>query len=266
MQYLEKSPAIFSATLAIADARNAQNVVLVLSQLLKSVCGVKYTFDLTHSAECVMDSTHKTNASDTAEVKVAYLQRWLALLLDDFGLNPAFVHMDKGSAQIAAATVVWTGVKLSLCLWHMDRAIRARFMQGKVPPRYKVWQLTPPMWVFHTTKDEMVRQECTKISSDKEVNALSARAEHNHDTVSILDESQLLASAHVAQTIQELSLWLIQHASDIQHAPRQLAKVQKLLHPIQAYRKSILAVNNMRKQQRTNQASSLTVMYEPPQQ
>ncbi|RQM26133.1 hypothetical protein B5M09_005824 [Aphanomyces astaci] len=63
MQYLEKSPAIFSATLAIADARNAQNVVLVLSQLLKSVCGVKYTFDLTHSAECVMDSTHKTNAS-----------------------------------------------------------------------------------------------------------------------------------------------------------------------------------------------------------
>ncbi|ETV75773.1 hypothetical protein H257_10143 [Aphanomyces astaci] len=107
-----------------------------------------------------------------------------------------------------------------------------------VPPRYKVRQLTPPMWVFPTTKDEMLRQECTKKSSDKEVNALSARPELNHDTVSILDESQLLVSAHVAQTIHELSSWLIQHASDIQHAPRQLAKVQKLLHPIQAYRKS----------------------------
>ncbi|ETV71260.1 hypothetical protein H257_13398 [Aphanomyces astaci] len=450
---------------------------------------------------------------DTAEVKAAYLQRWLALLRDNFGLHPAFVHMDKDSAQIAAATAVWTGVKLSLYLWHMDRAIRARFIQGnvfpdirrfaptntllhvegytpafpavwvhgahvleesfcdkavlgpllslmkshykahpfmsmhddampphdkscvfyiraveeiynfckecsasylfvylfnnwysenefkrwarsqcptalatlrtsmmaeahfnclkyrflkdfqrprldllcfiivtniqewyidkfiratdgrisyalpswesrmnaqwkvfatksdegdlndvydtsvlrwtctcpsyaygefllckhlvhryilahntKVPPRYKVRQLTPPMWVFPTTKDEMLRQECTKKSIDKEVNALSARPELNHDTVSILDDSQLLASAHVAQTIQELSSWLIQHASDIQHAPRQLAKVQKLLHPIQAYRKSILAVNNMRKRQRTNQASSLTVMHEPPQQ
>ncbi|ETV65119.1 hypothetical protein H257_18076 [Aphanomyces astaci] len=147
MQYLEKSPAIFSTTLAIAGVRYVQNVVLVLSQLLKSMSGVQYTFDLTHSAECVMDSTHKTNASgfelyallvpfrgQGAEVKVAYLQRWLALLRDDFGLHPAFVHMDKDSAQIAAATAVWTGVKLYLCLWHMDRAIQARFMQGKVFP------------------------------------------------------------------------------------------------------------------------------------
>lgn len=63
---------------------------------------------------------------DTAEVRVTYLEGWFQYLKLNCGLNPCFVHMDKDSSEIAATQLAWPHAKISLCLWHLDRAIRMR--------------------------------------------------------------------------------------------------------------------------------------------
>ncbi|RHY92025.1 hypothetical protein DYB37_011609 [Aphanomyces astaci] len=105
---------------------------------------------LSRVSECVVDSSHGTNSSnfemfvlivpfrgegyplsfffiqESAEVRIAYLESWFTLLQQQYAVA-LFVHMDKDASKIAATQRAWPGAKISLCLWHMDRAVRMRF-------------------------------------------------------------------------------------------------------------------------------------------
>ena len=52
-------------------------------------------------------------------------------LKDKYGVNPKFVHVDKDMAEIGMARVVWNA-KISLCWWHLRRAVRTRLANGKL--------------------------------------------------------------------------------------------------------------------------------------
>ncbi|KIK05393.1 hypothetical protein K443DRAFT_3879 [Laccaria amethystina LaAM-08-1] len=59
------------------------------------------------------------------------LMSWTRCLKDKYGVNPKFVHVDKDMAEIAMAKVVWDA-KISLCWWHLQRAVRTRLANGKL--------------------------------------------------------------------------------------------------------------------------------------
>jgi hypothetical protein len=55
------------------------------------------------------------------------------LSLKGAGVYPEFVKMDKDVGQIWAARNVWSNACVSLCLWHMLRAIKKRCETIKSP-------------------------------------------------------------------------------------------------------------------------------------
>jgi len=48
-------------------------------------------------------------------------------------LNPEFFLTDKDFAQINAALQVWPSIKIQLCFWHLERAIKKRLADGSIP-------------------------------------------------------------------------------------------------------------------------------------
>jgi len=59
------------------------------------------------------------------------LMAWTKCLKDKYGVNPKFVHVDKDMAEIGTARVVWNA-KISLCWWHLRRAVRTRLANRKL--------------------------------------------------------------------------------------------------------------------------------------
>ncbi|KAG6838319.1 hypothetical protein C0991_000273, partial [Blastosporella zonata] len=49
-----------------------------------------------------------------------------------YNINPVFVHVDKDMAEISMAKEVWSSAKISLCWWHLRRAVRTRLANGKL--------------------------------------------------------------------------------------------------------------------------------------
>lgn len=60
------------------------------------------------------------------------LEAWAMCVRNKYGLNPIFKHTDKDLAEIGMLRNVWPTGKISLCLWHLRRAIRAQLANSKL--------------------------------------------------------------------------------------------------------------------------------------
>ena len=60
------------------------------------------------------------------------LEAWAAILRNEYGLLPRFIHTDKDLAEIGASRQVWPEAKHQLCWWHQREAIRRR-LKGNLP-------------------------------------------------------------------------------------------------------------------------------------
>ena len=59
------------------------------------------------------------------------LSAWAKCLRDKYGINPMFTHVDKDMAEIGCSKEVWKN-KISLCWWHLRRAVRTRLVKAKL--------------------------------------------------------------------------------------------------------------------------------------
>ena len=66
-------------------------------------------------------------ASDIKGKRVAFIAEWMLQLHWTTGLDPSHVHTDKDVSEIKAASTTWPGAKHSLCMWHIDQALKKRF-------------------------------------------------------------------------------------------------------------------------------------------
>ncbi|KAF9033847.1 hypothetical protein BJ165DRAFT_1356948, partial [Panaeolus papilionaceus] len=57
------------------------------------------------------------------------LTEWGKRLKVKYNVNPKFIHVDKDMAEIAMAREVWEA-KISLCWWHLRRAVHTRLAKG----------------------------------------------------------------------------------------------------------------------------------------
>ena len=53
------------------------------------------------------------------------------LKLSENNINPLFIKMDKDRGQIWAAQKIWPKATISLCLWHVLRAVKRRLSEPK---------------------------------------------------------------------------------------------------------------------------------------
>lgn len=59
------------------------------------------------------------------------LSIWAKCLRDGYGIHPIFAHVDKDMAEIGCLKEVWK-TKISLCWWHLRRAVRTRLANCKL--------------------------------------------------------------------------------------------------------------------------------------
>ncbi|KAF5345219.1 hypothetical protein D9757_015315 [Collybiopsis confluens] len=59
------------------------------------------------------------------------LKLWMTAVKTTYGINPQYIHLDKDMAEIGASKEVWDA-KISLCWWHLRRAVRTRIASGKL--------------------------------------------------------------------------------------------------------------------------------------
>ncbi|KAF5311025.1 hypothetical protein D9619_008106 [Psilocybe cf. subviscida] len=59
------------------------------------------------------------------------LTAWAQCVRDKYNINPIFTHVDKDLGKIAALRAVWKS-KVSLCWWHLRRAVNARLAKMKL--------------------------------------------------------------------------------------------------------------------------------------
>lgn len=59
------------------------------------------------------------------------LAAWARCLRDEYGINPIFTHVDKDLGEIGALKAIWKS-KVSLCWWHLRRAVRTRLGKTKL--------------------------------------------------------------------------------------------------------------------------------------
>lgn len=59
------------------------------------------------------------------------LAAWAECVRDNYGVGPIFAHVDKDLGEIGALKKVWD-CKISLCWWHLRRAVRTRLGKAKL--------------------------------------------------------------------------------------------------------------------------------------
>ncbi|KDO25084.1 hypothetical protein SPRG_09225 [Saprolegnia parasitica CBS 223.65] len=69
--------------------------------------------------------------TNVSQLKINIIAAWLESIREKFNLHPEWVHLDKCSSEIGAVDLIWAASKMSLCLWHVDQAIRRRFQDSK---------------------------------------------------------------------------------------------------------------------------------------
>jgi hypothetical protein len=60
------------------------------------------------------------------------LSAWARCLRDKYAVNPMFTHVDKDMAEIGCSKEIWGDSKISLCWWHLRRAVRTRLTKVKL--------------------------------------------------------------------------------------------------------------------------------------
>ena len=63
--------------------------------------------------------------------RIKALAAWTKCLRDKYSINPIFAHVDKDMAEIGCLRQVWNP-KISLCWWHLRRAVRTRLAKAKL--------------------------------------------------------------------------------------------------------------------------------------
>lgn len=63
--------------------------------------------------------------------RMTALASWARCVRDKYGINPTFTHVDKDMAEIGCVKDVWK-TKVSLCWWHLRRAVRTRLGKAKL--------------------------------------------------------------------------------------------------------------------------------------
>ncbi|KAJ3751557.1 hypothetical protein DFH05DRAFT_1570663 [Lentinula detonsa] len=59
------------------------------------------------------------------------LRLWMDAVKTKYNVHPRYVHLDKDMAEIGASKAVWEA-KISLCWWHLRRAVRTRLSSAKL--------------------------------------------------------------------------------------------------------------------------------------
>jgi len=59
------------------------------------------------------------------------LTAWVKCIRDKYEVKPVFTHVDKDMAEIGALKTIWNS-KISLCWWHLRRAVRTRLGKTKL--------------------------------------------------------------------------------------------------------------------------------------
>jgi hypothetical protein len=78
---------------------------------------------------CLLSTANSIHIAKRASA----LSIWLREVRSRYQLeNIKFVHCDKDMTEIKAVKEVFKGVKIQLCRWHMDRALRQRLGQSKL--------------------------------------------------------------------------------------------------------------------------------------
>ena len=72
------------------------------------------------------DTRSQSNAGALSRLLNSFLRP-----LRDSGFKPAFFGVDKDTAEISAARLVWPEASIQLCYWHSKRAIRAKLKDSK---------------------------------------------------------------------------------------------------------------------------------------
>lgn len=72
-----------------------------------------------------------TAASMDQGKRTKALAAWAKCIHDRYGVNPVFMHVDKDMAEIGCSREVWDA-KISLCWWHLRRAVRTRLAKAKL--------------------------------------------------------------------------------------------------------------------------------------
>ncbi|KAK1216777.1 hypothetical protein PQX77_001906 [Marasmius sp. AFHP31] len=73
-----------------------------------------------------------TASSTTIGKRIIALELFASQLRDTYSLWPRHYHVDKDMAEIRIAQTVWPGVNISLCLWHLNRAVDERLKKLKL--------------------------------------------------------------------------------------------------------------------------------------
>jgi hypothetical protein len=60
------------------------------------------------------------------------LSAWARRVRDQYGIEAEFIHVDKDMAEIGTLKDVWKKAKISLCWWHLRRAVRTRLAKNKL--------------------------------------------------------------------------------------------------------------------------------------
>src|SRR5258708_33513376 len=58
------------------------------------------------------------------------LSAWATCLRDQYGVDAEFTHVDKDMAEIGTLKEVWQKSKISLCWWHLRRAVRTQLAKA----------------------------------------------------------------------------------------------------------------------------------------
>lgn len=60
------------------------------------------------------------------------LSAWATCVRDQYDIDIEFAHVDKDMAEIGTLKVIWNKAKISLCWWHLRRAVRTRLAKAKL--------------------------------------------------------------------------------------------------------------------------------------
>ncbi|KAL0574775.1 hypothetical protein V5O48_007186 [Marasmius crinis-equi] len=73
-----------------------------------------------------------TASSTILGKRILALELFARQLRDRYGIRPRHYHVDKDMAEIRVAQKVWPGASISLCYWHLNRAIEERLKKIKL--------------------------------------------------------------------------------------------------------------------------------------
>ena len=73
-----------------------------------------------------------TAAAIEDQKRTKSLAAWALCVKEHYGVEATFVHVDKDMAEIAMAKKIWPKAKISLCWWHLRRAVCTHLANRKL--------------------------------------------------------------------------------------------------------------------------------------